>query len=490
VETETVLTDAGTPAGDDLSGTVLKGKYLLDSRIGVGGFGAVYEATHQLARATRAVKVIHADRQADPIARRLFLKEAEAVMRIQTPRAVLVHDVDTDDSGRLFIVMELLRGESLHALATRLARQGERLPVAEVIRLAIQVCEALVAAHARGVVHRDLKPANVMLVPGDPGAPDVKVVDFGIARLHSVTDTGNTTTEMLPGVVGTPAYMSPEQCRGLDVDGRADLYSLGVLVYELLAGRPPFRSNTAQGMLVAHVTETPVPLSAARRDAGIPPALDRLVLSLLAKAPADRPRDAALVAKALRAIGSGPAAGRDRSRWLVPAAVAAAALLAIGGLAALLLPGPAEPESGSAASSPASVVPATAPIVPAAVAPPLPAAEPTGPAPGPRSLAAPAVAAPAVAAPAVAAPAPAVAAPAPAVAAPPRPRASGPAPAKAPAAQDTPAPAAAARPPASATPAGKTDEVIATPRVEAAKPKIDRGAHDDEFDELDRETGR
>ncbi len=313
---------APPPGEEDLSGQVLNGKYRLGACLGRGGFGAVYEATHLLARADRAVKVIHRNRQADPASYRLFLNEARAVMRLDTPRAVLVHDVDTSQDGRLFIVMELLRGRSLRDHLRNHLRS--RLPVAEAVRLATQVCEALQAAHARGVIHRDLKPGNVMLVPGPGGGLDAKVVDFGIARLYSLTNTGETSTELHLGSTGTPPYMSLEQCRGLDVDGRSDLYSLGVMLYEMLAGRTPFRSNTDQGYLIAHVTETPRPPSTVCPAAGIPPDLDRLVLSLLAKSPADRFRDAATVATALKAL-SAPRARPRTLPLIVGAAVAAMA---------------------------------------------------------------------------------------------------------------------------------------------------------------------
>lgn len=328
-----------TAGEDDLSGQVLGGKYRLQRRLGAGAFGAVYEATHLLGKATRAVKVIHAHHLEDPKASRMFLKEAQAVMRVETPRAVVVHDVDREPTtGRLYIVMEMLRGETLRDYLRRESLSGRGLPVAEAMRIAIGVCEALRVAHEKGVVHRDLKPSNVMMVPGESGRFEIKVVDFGIARLHSLTQSGESSTEIWAGTVGTPPYMSPEQCRGLDVDGRSDLYSLGVMMYEMLAGRLPFRSNTPQGYAVAHLTETPLPLATACPEAGIPAELDRLVLSLLAKRPEDRPRNACEVLRALSALDAGGASKSEtqspsertlrRGRLVAPAVAALAALAA------------------------------------------------------------------------------------------------------------------------------------------------------------------
>lgn len=483
---------------EDLAGRVLDHKYRLERRLGMGAFGAVYEATHLLGKATRAVKVIHAHLLKDPVASRLFLKEAQAVMRIETPRAVLVHDVDRDpDSGRLFIVMEMLRGETLRDYLRRESLPGRGLPVTEAVRIATGVCEALRAAHSRGVIHRDLKPSNVMMVAAESGPPEVKVVDFGIARLHSVTGTGETSTEIWTGAIGTPQYMSPEQCRGQDVDGRSDLYSLGVLLYEMLAGRLPFRSNTAQGYAMAHLTETPLPLATACPHAEIPAELDRLVLRLLAKKPEDRPRDAAEVLRALEAF-LGPA-GRTSAARAVPAAaprsagrrlrpwapVALAGLAAAGLLAAWVAwrdstptPEQAARPAPDAVQVVVPVAPATAPdaAAPPDVAPPQVAA-PEPPPPQPRTPAL----QPARVKTAGTAPRPERGASRPAAREPgpgavPPPRVEGAAPRGAPSAA-TPAP-----PPAPAPAPG-------TRRASPA-PKGSSDPWDGEFDELERETGR
>lgn len=286
---------------DDLSGTVLKNKYILIEKLGKGAFGTVYKAFHKIAKVEMAIKVINPQVQDDPKARRSFLKEAQAVLRIQSPHAVLVHDIDEDDEGRLFIVMELLKGVDLSTYVKQRSKEG-RLPPEEVIRIAREVCLGLDDAHAKGVVHRDLKPNNVMMVEGKRGKTIAKVVDFGIARLQRLSSLDMTTQDTLNVVVGTPSYMSPEQCRGKPVDGRSDLYGLGVMMYELITGKRPFNQDTVQGIMIAHVTEEPPPISKVSPDVNIPAPLERLVMRLLEKDPNKRPKDASEVIKILDSI--------------------------------------------------------------------------------------------------------------------------------------------------------------------------------------------
>lgn len=287
---------------EDLAGTVLNRKYLLLRRLGQGSFGSVYLVWHLLGRARMTVKLLHPEYCEDAAARRRFLKEAQALLRFRSPHAVVVHDVDEDRSGRPFIVMDYLDGASLDRVLEDLSAKGGELPLRDVLAVCTRIAEALDAAHRAGVVHRDLKPANVMVRQETDGTPDVKVVDFGVARLRPCGDFAQSLTQSCPGVVGTPAYMSPEQAQGLEVDGRADLYSLGVMLYEMVAGRRPFQGINAAMMLLAQVTETPVPPGCVRARADAPDGLDRLVMSLLAKDPADRPADAREVACRLRAL--------------------------------------------------------------------------------------------------------------------------------------------------------------------------------------------
>ena len=370
--------------GADLTGTTLRRKYLLLERLGQGAFGAVYRALHLLGRAEVAVKLLHADRDADPAVRKLFLREARAVMRVRSPHAVLVHDVDEDDEGRLFIVMELLAGHSLLDELRAQPSDPPRMTPAAVREVLLQLAAALDAAHAEGVVHRDVKPANVMVEPRPGGGLHLRLVDFGIARLATVAAT--ETTELIGPTTGTPAFMSPEQALGKPVSGASDYYSLGAMAYLLLSGELPFQSETVQGLLMAHIAETLPRLDASHPELGLPDELVEVVAALMEKEPADRPgsRDdiAALLAPS-RPEAPVPLPPPRRGRW--PALVAVALLAACGVLAALLWPGAHTPASGAEDSPQVAPVrvkpepePPPAPEPAAAVVAPVPSPTPDG----------------------------------------------------------------------------------------------------------------
>ncbi|MFC9297743.1 protein kinase [Streptomyces sp. NPDC057011] len=272
------------------TGDVLDGRYRLDRRLGHGGMGEVWRGHDLKLDRSVAVKVLlGAPTHHEAVAR--FRREATIGARLQHPGITVVHDVGQHD-GRLFIVMELLAGEDLRSLLTR-ERGG--LPVDTALGLAAQTAEALAAAHEQAVVHRDLKPANLFLLPGGR----VKICDFGIA--HSSDATLGLTPPGEP--FGTPAFMAPEQVRGERVDARSDLYALGCVLYALLSGQPPFgTAGPAYALMHRHLTEAPRPLA-------VSPGLQRLVLALLAKDPADRPESSELVTKTLRGLlGQGGAA--------------------------------------------------------------------------------------------------------------------------------------------------------------------------------------
>ncbi|WP_405756562.1 protein kinase domain-containing protein [Streptomyces sp. NBC_00073] len=267
-------------------GDELAGRYRLEQRLGKGGMGEVWRA-HDLALGRSvAVKVLLEAATSDEVVAR-FRREATIGARLQHPGITVVHDVGQQD-GRLFIVMELLAGEDL---ATVLAREG-RLAVDVAVDLAAQTAEALAAAHQQSVVHRDLKPSNLFLLSGRR----LKICDFGIAYSADAT-AGWTATGQ---VIGTWAYMAPEQWRSERVDGRCDLYALGCVLYALLSGAPPFGHADLYALMLRHTGEAPLPL----REVGapVPAELDRLVQALLAKDPADRPESAEAVGKALRGL--------------------------------------------------------------------------------------------------------------------------------------------------------------------------------------------
>jgi eukaryotic-like serine/threonine-protein kinase len=264
---------------------------------------AVYEGRDEILARAVAVKVLHPHLAADQVFLERFRREAISAARLSHPNIVATFDAGTADNGTAYIVMELVRGTTLrHHLA-----QGGLSP-GLAIAIAIQIADALRHAHDAGLVHRDIKPGNVLLCQGDTEtAPQVKVTDFGIAKAATGIGLDLTMTGM---VVGTPKYLSPEQVEGLEPDARADLYALGVVLFEMLSGDPPFTGPTDMAMALARL-DGPAPRLAARCR-GLPPELDRLVTALLARDPNDRPPSAAVVRRALASIPS--TAGRVPGR--------------------------------------------------------------------------------------------------------------------------------------------------------------------------------
>ncbi|MFF2541452.1 protein kinase [Kitasatospora sp. NPDC058063] len=258
-------------------GRALNGRYELVDLLGVGGMATVWRGTDRVLGRQVAVKVLNGGLADDPRFAERFSREAQHAAMLAHPRIVMVFDSGVDQ-GTPFIVMELVSGRSLAAL---LAEQ-QALPVERAVGIAAAVCEALSVAHAAGLVHRDIKPGNIMIT--DDGG--VKVVDFGIARAGSSSNLTQTAS-----VLGTAAYLSPEQATASELDGRTDLYAVGCVLTEMLTGATPFTAETPVAIAFKHVSEQPLPPSVRRQ--GLPPALDAAVLRLLAKNPADRPADAA-----------------------------------------------------------------------------------------------------------------------------------------------------------------------------------------------------
>lgn len=280
-----------------MRGEVLDNRYRLVEMLGAGGMGQVWRAVDSRLDRDVAVKVITRGPLATGQSAARFRQEARATARLTHPRIVTIHDhgeASVAGDQVLFLVMELVPGRSMASFTAT-----ERRSVETVVAWGLQICAGLAAAHRAGVVHRDIKPANVM-VYGD-GELDLKICDFGIARLIEESGTGLTGTG---AAIGTPAYMSPEQVRGdRTLDGRSDLYSLGCLLYELLAGRPPFE-GAGWSVLAQHLNGSPEPVKSLRP--GVPGLLDRLVLSLLHKDPARRPATAEEVSERLRGVLDGP----------------------------------------------------------------------------------------------------------------------------------------------------------------------------------------
>src|SRR5262245_11358887 len=251
------------------------GSYKATTKVRVGGMGTVYKAEHTLIGKQAAVKVLHPELRGNRDVVQRFFNEAKATTQIKHPGIVEMFDFGYLPSGDGYIVMEFLEGESL---AQRLTNAG-KINEGEAAYLMRGVCSAHDAAHAKGIVHRDLKPDNIFLCP-DPDAPTgerPKILDFGIAKLNvGLTGPGNATKT--GAVMGTPTYMSPEQCKGTgEVDHRADLYSIGCMYYECVAGRPPFDNMGAGELIGAHLFVEPVPPS--KCGAVISPQAEQLIMS-------------------------------------------------------------------------------------------------------------------------------------------------------------------------------------------------------------------
>jgi eukaryotic-like serine/threonine-protein kinase len=270
----------------------LIGKYLVKAQLGRGGMGTVYLAEHPALGREVAIKELIVNASADPSALLRFLQEAQVMARSTHPNLVQVHDMEQVGDAR-YIILEYVRGRSLRDLLA-----AGRIPLPQVFAVMHGVLQGLNYAHRHAIVHRDMKPENVLL--SDEG--DVKVADFGIARLTD--DAGGSSTATKTGTtVGTPQYMSPEQVSTSKVDGRSDLYSAGIMLYELVCGRPPFVATEADGpftLMAKHVQAPPPPPAIHRPD--IDPHLEEVILKALAKRPEDRYQTGAEFDDALRKV--------------------------------------------------------------------------------------------------------------------------------------------------------------------------------------------
>jgi serine/threonine protein kinase len=285
-------------APDGLIGRTI-GRYIVRHKLAVGGTGSVYIAEHPWIGKRVALKVLHVELAARPDIVGRFFNEARAVNDIQHPNIVDIVDfgvieaASANEPAVVYLLMEYLDGENLG----RVIRRDAPLPPDRALTIGLQIADALSASHGKGIVHRDLKPDNVMLVPRGRERDFVKILDFGIAKL-TVNATGSQRTQT-GVVIGTPQYMSPEQCEGLStVDHRTDIYALGIVLYEMLTGRVPFRGEGFAEVLVQQMSSSPVPLSAIAP--GIPPHVERAVLKALEKRPEDRFQRVADLARALQ----------------------------------------------------------------------------------------------------------------------------------------------------------------------------------------------
>jgi serine/threonine protein kinase len=351
-------------------GLVLSGRYELGEVLGAGGMATVFQAHDRLLDREVAVKVLRDQYSSDPVFLARFTREARHAARLSHPGLVTVFDTGVQE-GTAFIVMELVRGRTLRQVLT----SDGRLPVTEAVRIAASVCEVLDVAHHAGIVHRDIKPGNILL--SDDGR--IRVFDFGIARTDGSDALTRTAT-----VLGTAAYIAPEQAAGRAAGPQSDLYAVGCVLVEMLTGAPPFAADDPIALLYQHIHDQPAAPSASRSE--VPPALDAVTLRLLAKDPADRPATAdqargELLAALADPLGDtrllpAPHMGPARaSRWLQPTRLMVAT--GILGAALVLLVVLALQHMGAAARSSASTPSPSASTATSPVTTPTSASPPT-----------------------------------------------------------------------------------------------------------------
>ena len=324
------------PSSDPRVGTVLDSRYKLLESLGEGGMGSVFRAERLHIGDEVAVKLLHRDLVRERQALERFRREARTAAMIRHPNVVSIHDFSdgAGAAGEAYIVMELVRGASLG----KLLRHEGRMPAKRTVHLMLDICNGVGVAHRQGLLHRDLKPDNVIVVPPAHEGEDetAKVVDFGLAKVRDVAASDSLTKTGT--VIGTLYYMSPEQCSGEELDARADVYSLGAMLYEMLVGTPPFRANNMAGLISKHLHEPPPAFPDFLQ---VPPAIQSVCLRALAKDPNQRPSDALAFGRELKKALETPVhyqpspptvTRRSPLRWIVAAAAVMVALVTIVGV--------------------------------------------------------------------------------------------------------------------------------------------------------------
>ena len=277
-------TVAAAEGDDPFLGKTIARNFKIEKLLGVGGMGKVYKARQLSLDKDVVIKVLHDHFRDDPQLVQRFQREARAASRLNHPNSIQVIDFGQDESGVLFMAIEFLNGTDLF---TVLQKEGP-LPADRIARIMIQVCSALGEAHEMNVIHRDLKPENIMVEDRRGRKDVVKVLDFGIAKIQDPDDKGGQALTQAGMVCGTPEYMSPEQARGQSLDARSDLYSLGVLVYQLTTGDLPFMADSPIGIVTKHILEQPDPPRQKYPQLNVPEKLEAIILKSMAKEAGER----------------------------------------------------------------------------------------------------------------------------------------------------------------------------------------------------------
>jgi serine/threonine protein kinase len=285
-------------------GMIIRNKYQIISRIGVGGMGLVYRGRHLTFNELCAIKIVNDDIAGDPSFLQRFQTEAVVTRKLRHPNAVRVDDFDYTEDGRPFIVMELVEGKNI----SEIIQAEGALSAPRAIRVAKQVAQAIAVAHKLGIVHRDLKPGNIILTTDEHGQETAKVLDFGIAKLREAAGESRPEMTMTGMVVGTPLYMAPEQFMGKkaggEVDGRTDIYSLGVVLYQMVTAQLPFEAETPYSLMLQHLQATVRPPHELKPELHIPEALSRVILKAMEKTRENRFQTAEEFVDALDAVGN------------------------------------------------------------------------------------------------------------------------------------------------------------------------------------------
>jgi serine/threonine-protein kinase len=328
----------------DLTGRTLNNRYLVEAKVGEGGFGAVYRAKQTQMNRVVALKVLHARMAKDAQVVGRFKREAQASSLLRAPHTVQVYDFDQTPEGIMYLAMEMLQGRSLHSVLST-----EQLDPIRVAKIMDGIAESLDEAHKQGIVHRDIKPENIFLEPR-PSPDYVKVLDFGIAKIVSGDGMASSGPALTAAgqTLGTLEYMSPEQLMGAQLDGRSDLYALGILAYEMLIGELPFPSKTPGELITAHLKTVPPPPSQRAPGRNIPPLMDEIILKLVDKQRDKRFKDTAELRTQLARVIAGEVGAPSAQ---VPAASAAATVAATPVRAVA----PAAPAPVAAAPKPAAL---------------------------------------------------------------------------------------------------------------------------------------